>query len=64
MNYCPFLNNCRECFYTNRMKVLLVQPPVEDYYDTAIRTYPLGLAYVAASIEGSCVFLFSIAGRV
>jgi anaerobic magnesium-protoporphyrin IX monomethyl ester cyclase len=36
------------------MKVLLVQPPVEDYYDTAIRTYPLGLAYIAAKIEGSC----------
>lgn len=54
MNYYPFLNNYREYFYTNRMKVLLVQPPVEDYYDTAIRTYPLGLAYVAASIEGSC----------
>lgn len=30
------------------MKVLLVQPPIEDYYDTSVRTYPLGLLYVAA----------------
>jgi radical SAM superfamily enzyme YgiQ (UPF0313 family) len=30
------------------MKVLLVQPPIEDFYDTSIRTYPLGLLYVAA----------------
>ncbi len=36
------------------MKVLLVQPPVEDFYDTSIRTYPLGLAYIAARIEGIC----------
>ncbi len=36
------------------MKVLLVQPPVEDYYDTSIRTYPLGLAYIAAGIEDVC----------
>ncbi len=32
------------------MKVLLVQPPIEDFYDTSIRTYPLGLAYVAAAV--------------
>jgi radical SAM superfamily enzyme YgiQ (UPF0313 family) len=31
------------------MKVLLVQPPIEDFYDTSIRTYPLGLLYVAAA---------------
>lgn len=36
------------------MKVLLVQPPVEDYYDTPIRTYPLGLAYIAARIQDVC----------
>ena len=36
------------------MKVLLVQPPVEDYYDTSIRTYPLGLAYIAARIADTC----------
>jgi anaerobic magnesium-protoporphyrin IX monomethyl ester cyclase len=32
------------------MKVLLIQPPIEDFYDTAIRTYPLGLLYVAARV--------------
>lgn len=36
------------------MKVLLVQPPVEDFYDTSIRTYPLGLAYIAAGIKDVC----------
>jgi anaerobic magnesium-protoporphyrin IX monomethyl ester cyclase len=30
------------------MKVLLVQHPIEDFYDTSIRTYPLGLLYVGA----------------
>jgi len=32
------------------MKVILVQPPIEDFYDTRIRTYPLGLLYLAARI--------------
>ncbi len=32
------------------MKVLLVQPPIEDFYDTSIRTYPLGLLYLAAAV--------------
>ena len=35
------------------MKVLLVQPPIEDFYDTRIRTYPLGLLYLAARIGGA-----------
>lgn len=34
------------------MKVLLVQPPIEDFYDTPIRTYPLGLLSIAAKITG------------
>ena len=29
------------------MKVLLIQPPIEDFYTTRIRLYPLGLLYVA-----------------
>ncbi len=33
------------------MKVLLVQPPLEDFYATAIRLYPLGLLYAAAVLE-------------
>jgi anaerobic magnesium-protoporphyrin IX monomethyl ester cyclase len=36
------------------MKVLLVQPPIEDFYDTSIRTYPLSLLYLAAKIKDIC----------
>src|SRR5512139_598177 len=32
------------------MKVLLIQPPIQDFYQTAIRTQPIGLAYLAASL--------------
>jgi hypothetical protein len=28
------------------MKVLLIQPPIEDFYETPIRRQPLGLAYL------------------
>lgn len=33
------------------MNILCVQPPVEDFYDTSIRTYPLGLLYLAAAVS-------------
>jgi anaerobic magnesium-protoporphyrin IX monomethyl ester cyclase len=33
------------------MKVLLIQPPVRDFYQTVIRTQPIGLAYLAASLK-------------
>ncbi|OPY81464.1 MAG: B12 binding domain protein [Syntrophorhabdus sp. PtaU1.Bin153] len=33
------------------VKVLLVQPPIEDFYDTPIRTYPLALLYLATKIQ-------------
>ena len=33
------------------MKTLLIQPPVRDFYQTSIRTQPIGLAYVAASLK-------------
>lgn len=33
------------------MKILLIQPPVRDFYHTKIRTLPLGLAYLAASLR-------------
>ncbi len=36
------------------MKVLLIQPPIEDFYNTSIRTYPLALLYLAAAIEDLC----------
>jgi radical SAM superfamily enzyme YgiQ (UPF0313 family) len=34
------------------MRVLLIQPPIEDFYTTPIRFYPLGLLYVAAILQG------------
>ena len=30
------------------MKVMLIQPPIQDFYQTSIRTQPIGLAYLAA----------------
>lgn len=36
------------------MKVLLIQPPIQDFYDTSIRTYPLNLLYIAAKIRDLC----------
>ncbi len=33
------------------MKILLIQPPTRDFYRTSIRTQPIGLAYLAASLE-------------
>jgi anaerobic magnesium-protoporphyrin IX monomethyl ester cyclase len=36
------------------VKVLLIQPPIEDFYHTKIRTYPLQLLYLAAKIKDIC----------
>jgi anaerobic magnesium-protoporphyrin IX monomethyl ester cyclase len=33
------------------MKILLIQPPVQDFYQTSIRTQPIGLAYLGASLK-------------
>jgi len=33
------------------MKILLIQPPVEDFYQTSLRTMPVGLLYLAASLR-------------
>lgn len=33
------------------MNILLIQPPVQDFYQTGSRTQPLGLAYLAASLQ-------------
>jgi tRNA A37 methylthiotransferase MiaB len=35
------------------MKVLLIQPPIRDFYETSIRTQPIGLAYLAGSLQSS-----------
>lgn len=33
------------------MKVVLLQPPVRDFYDTKVRLQPLGLAYLKAAVQ-------------
>jgi radical SAM superfamily enzyme YgiQ (UPF0313 family) len=33
------------------MRILLIQPPIQDFYQTSIRTQPIGLAYLAASLK-------------
>ncbi len=33
------------------MKVILIQPPIEDFYSTPIRFYPLGLLYAARVLQ-------------
>lgn len=35
------------------MKILLIQPPIRDFYETSIRTQPIGLAYLAASLKST-----------
>ncbi|HEY2934463.1 MAG TPA: radical SAM protein [Acidobacteriota bacterium] len=35
------------------MKVALIQPPVEDFYQTSIRTQPVGLLYLAGMLESA-----------
>jgi radical SAM superfamily enzyme YgiQ (UPF0313 family) len=33
------------------VKLLLVQPPIEDFYDTDVRLQPIGLAYLAGAVK-------------
>src|SRR3972149_384181 len=33
------------------MKVILVQPPVQDFYDTDVRLQPIGLCYLKAAVR-------------
>jgi anaerobic magnesium-protoporphyrin IX monomethyl ester cyclase len=33
------------------MKILLIQPPIRDFYQTSIRRQPIGLAYLAAALR-------------
>lgn len=33
------------------MKLLLIQPPIQDFYDTPIRLQPIGLAYLKAAVR-------------
>lgn len=36
-----------------KMKILLLQPPVEDFYQTTMRTLPVGLLYLASSLQAA-----------
>ena len=33
------------------MKVLLIQPPIQDFYDTDVRLQPIGLCYIKAAVR-------------
>ena len=33
------------------MKVLLIQPPIQDFYDTDVRLQPIGLCYIKATVK-------------
>jgi radical SAM superfamily enzyme YgiQ (UPF0313 family) len=33
------------------MKLVLLQPPIQDFYDTSIRLQPIGLAYLKAAVK-------------
>jgi radical SAM superfamily enzyme YgiQ (UPF0313 family) len=33
------------------MKLVLIQPPIQDFYDTPIRLQPIGLAYLKAAVK-------------
>ena len=35
------------------MKLLLIQPPVQDFYDTDVRLQPIGLCYLKAAVKKS-----------
>ena len=37
--------------FVKAMKILLIQPPIRDFYRTPIRTQPIGLAYLAATLQ-------------
>ena len=33
------------------MKLVLIQPPIEDFYHTPVRLVPLGLGYLKAAVK-------------
>jgi len=37
------------------MRIALIQAPIEDFYSTVQRTYPLGLTYLAEALKGLAV---------
>ena len=51
-------NSRSEIVYNTTMKVLLAQPPVEDFYDTDVRLQPIGLCYLKAAVKQHLVNLY------
>lgn len=41
------------------MKVILLQPPLSDFYHTTIRSYPLGLLHIAAQIKDTEIKIYN-----
>ncbi|MGH7855164.1 MAG: hypothetical protein ACREP3_17070, partial [Candidatus Binatia bacterium] len=37
--------------HKTNLKVLLIQPPVQDFYDTDVRLQPIGLCYLKAAVK-------------
>ncbi len=33
------------------MKIVLIQPPIQDFYDTDVRLQPIGLCYLKAAVK-------------
>ena len=33
------------------MKLILLQPPIEDFYETDVRLQPIGLCYLKAAVK-------------
>jgi anaerobic magnesium-protoporphyrin IX monomethyl ester cyclase len=48
-----YLAVCYSRCVTNAMKILLIQPPIRDFYRTSMRTQPIGLVYLAASLTAN-----------
>ena len=46
-----WLDSSRQVDSRPKLKVLLVQPPVQDFYDTDVRLQPIGLAYLKAAVK-------------
>ena len=43
--------SCSALVYCSAMKLLLIQPPIQDFYDTDIRLQPIGLAFIKGAIR-------------
>ena len=38
-------------YNSHDLKVVLIQPPVQDFYDTDVRLQPIGLCYLKAAVK-------------